>query len=455
MLHSQPESVRRSERITRRTFLGAAPLIVPASALGRGATAPSDRIALGIIGTGGRAVYEGKYYAGSDSCQIVALCDVQKTRREAAKAVFEGIYAKRNPSSPNRGMRLYNDFRELLRQNDIDAVYNVAPDHWHVPMGIAAAKAGKHIHYEKPFGVSIAQEIAAAKAIRKAGVVFQYGTERRSTEDARHAVELLVNGRIGKVKQVWVIAPPSATGGRCNPEPVPEGFDYDLWLGPAPQKPFCHDRCLNTGNENGIFHIYDYCLGFIQNWGIHPLDIVQWWADNTGRTVPVSYEGAGTIASGGLFDTVTNWDMHCRYEDGLLLRFLDDETAKKYPEIPGVRDMSNAATFVGTDGWISISYRKVTSHPESLIKSEIGPNEKRLVKSDSHQLSWIEAIRTKAPTVSPLESAARSGIACHLSDICIRTGRPVKWDEKNQTIIGEADQKKMIARAMRKPWSVA
>ena len=441
--------------MTRRTFLSAAPLIVPAAALGRGATPPSDRVTLGIIGTGGRAVYEGRFYAQSDTCQIVALCDVQKKRRETAQMAFEEIYEKRNPAGPNRGMSLYNDFRDLLRRKDIDAVYTVAPDHWHVPMGIAVAKAGKHLHYEKPFGVSIAQEIAAAKAIRKAGIVFQYGTERRSTADARHAVELLVNGRIGRVKQIWVIAPPSATGGNCVPEPVPADFDYDLWLGPAPKKPFCRDRCLTSGNSNGIFHIYDYCLGFIHNWGIHPLDIVQWWADNTGRGFPVSYEGTGTIASGGLFDTVTNWDMHCRYEDGLPLRFLDHITAKKYPDIPGVRDQGNAATFVGTEGWISISYGKVTTYPESLKASEIRPNEKHLVKSDSHQLSWIDAIKTKAPTVSPLESAAVSGMACHLSDICIRTGRPVKWDTRNQTISGDSDQKKMISRAMRKPWTVA
>jgi hypothetical protein len=487
---SSKQAGATTDRNTRRKFLGAlagsaaAGLIVRASVLGRGATAPSDRVTVGIIGSGGRAVFETSQYPFFDNVEIVAVCDAQKSRREGAKAKLEKLYAEHGPSGPRRGMRMYADFRDLLAQKDIDAVYIATPDHWHVPITVAAMKAGKHCHTEKPLGVSIEQDLAALKAVRKYDKVFQYGAERRSTPDARKGIELVLNGRIGKVQKVYVVGPPSETGGSATPViPVPEGFDYEMWLGPAPFKPFCADRCLEGSGRNGTFFIYDYCLGFMANWAAHPLDQVQWWADHCGRkSPPVKYEGSGKIPTEGLFDTAYEWDVRCTYEDGLLLHFVDNVTYHKYedaphPEMPwGRKDITNVhngAVFIGTEGWVIVSYEKAVTNPASLMDSEIGPNGIHLpnsalpsipagmsqghqqVATAGHHQNWIQGIRGGKRPVGDIEGAVRSDLVSQLSELCVRTGQSLQWDPVNETIKGNEAARKMISRPMRDPWRVA
>lgn len=473
---------------TRRRFLAsaaggaaasfAAPQIVPASALGRdGKTAPGNRVTVAVIGSGGRGVYEGKSYIPFDNCEIVAVCDVQESRRSQAKQVFEQLYAQRKPGYQG-GIRTYNDFRELLAKKDIDAVYIATADHWHVPITVAALKAGKDCHTEKPLGVNIEHDLAALKAVRKHRRIFQYGAERRSTAEARHAIELVLNGRIGKVQKIFVVSPGSETGGSATPVlPVPQGFDYDLWLGPAPEAPFCQDRCLGTGQRNGIFHIRDYSIGFIAGWAAHPLDQVQWWADHSGLTIPVTYEGTGRIPAEGLFNCAYEWDLRCTYSNGLVLHFLDNETFNQQPDAPhpdlkrrGVSSVHNAAIFVGTEGWVAISYESVTTDPAALMTSAIGPNEIHLHQSPfsewkpqaapregvaSHHQDWIESVRTRKDPVDPIESAVHSDLVSQLSDLCIRTGRTIRWDPVKQTVIGDKEARKLMSQPMRKPWKLA
>lgn len=452
--------------LTRRQVLmgaAAAPLIVPARTLGRGATPPSDRITLALIGAGGRGVGESRHYTRSSECELVAMCDPQEDRRLRARDVFEKIYGQRKPSGVNRGIQAYADFREVLRRRDIDAVHIATPDHWHVPITIAAAKAGKDMHTEKPLGLSIEQDLAARKAVRGRHRIFQYGAERRSTAEARHAVELVLNGRIGDIRKIWVVAPCSEIGGSATPVlPVPKGFDYDLWLGPAPEAPFCHDRCLVSGQRNGIFHIYDYCIGFLAGWAAHPLDQVQWWADHAGLAIPVKYEGTGKLPQSGLFNCVYEWDVRCTYSNGLVLQMVDNETYRKYADAPhpdlarpGVDFVHNAAIFIGSKGWVAIGYEKVAAHPASLITSEIGPNEKRLVVSDSHQLSWVRSVRKRTDPVGVVESAVGSDLISHLCDLAVRTGRTLHWDPAKETLTGDDEARRMMSRPMRKPWSLS
>ncbi len=289
----------------------------------------------------------------------------------------------------------------------------------------------------------------------------------------------MLNGRIGEVKKIYVLSPGSELGGSATPVlPVPKGFDYDLWLGPAPEAPFCKDRCLGTGPRKGIFHIRDYALGFIAGWGAHPLDNVQWWADNAGLTIPVTYEGTGKVPQEGLFNCVYDWDLTCTYENGLVMRFLDYKVLARTPDVldpqlrrPDVLSLKNAAIFLGTQGWVALSYEKLLAEPASLLTSEIGPKEKRLIQSPRddrvvatgiwetpparHQLGWIQCIQSGEPTVSPLDSAARSDLISQLSDICIRTGRKIRWDPRKQTIVGDDEARKMMSRPMRKPWTLS
>lgn len=496
----------RSTRSNRREFLSAstsalaaaiaAPSIVSSRAMGHGAMAPSDRVTVGIIGSGGRAVFETRQYPSFDNVEIVALCDAQESRRISAKATLEKQYAEQRPGSPGRGIRMYADFRELLAQKDIDAVYIASPDHWHVSMLIPALKAGKHVHCEKPLGVSVEQDLAALKAARKYKKVFQYGAELRSNPDTRKGIELVLNGRIGKVQQIYVVGPPSETGGSATPViPIPKGFDYDMWLGPAPVKPFSADRCLQGSNDpnapfngrNSIYYLSDYTLGNIANWAAHPLDQVQRWADAVGRTdPPVHYEGSGKFPTEGLFDTAYQWNVRCTWADGLVLDFMDENTYHTIPDAPhpafswsmaanGVdaTKMPNGAVFVGTEGWVIVNYGKVLTNPASLMDSAIGPNEIHLHDSAlasipeglpkgfqqtltaGHHQDWIRAIRTGSPVADDIESAFRSDMVSQLSDLCIRTGESVRWDPANETIIGNDMARMMMRRAMRGPWGVS
>jgi hypothetical protein len=489
--------MRSGPRFTRRSFLDCAvgtagarfvaPGIIPAAALGRGATAPSDRVTVGIIASGQRAVFEARQYPWFDNAVIVAVCDAQESRRLEAKAELEKHYAAQQPQRPNRGIRMYADFHDLLARKDIDAVYIASSDHWHVSMLLPSLKAGKHVHCEKPLGISVEQDLAALKAVRQYKKIFQYGAEMRAFPDAKKGIELVLNGRIGKVRRIYAVSPANRIGGSATPYlPIPKGFDYDAWLGPAPVKPFCADRCL-TDSPRGIFNISDYTLGNIANWAAHPLDQIQRWADAVGRLdPPVSYEGSGKFPIEGLYDTAWQWNVRCSWVDGLTMHFMDSGTYHDLPDAPhppvvwgraadgsDVKQMPNGAVFVGTEGWVIVNYGRVITHPASLIGSVIGPNEKRIRDSAlekvpeglpkgfqqaltaGHHQNWIRAIRNGSPVVDDIESAFRSDMVSQLADICIRTGEPVRWDPLKQTILGNETARAMMRKPMRSPWGVA
>jgi hypothetical protein len=355
-------------------------------------------------------------------------------------------------------------------------------------MLIATLRAGKPVHCEKPLGVSIEQDLAALRAVRKYKKIFQYGAELRAFPDARKALELVVNGRIGKLQRIYAVSPPSALGGSATPViPIPAGFDYDAWLGPAPVKPFCADRCLPSGGKNAIYWVSDYTLGNIANWAAHPLDQVQRWADAVGRKDPPTlYEGSGKFPIEGLYDTAYQWNVRCAWPDGLVMHFMDNNTYHGLPDAPhppiswsmnaaGVdpTKLHNGSVFVGTEGWVIVNYGKVATHPASLMESVIGPNEIHLRDSAldkipdnlpkgfqqtltaGHHQNWIRAIRGGTTAVDDIESAFRSDMVSHLSDLAIRTGEPVRWDPVKETITGNEMARMMMRRPMRSPWGVA
>jgi predicted dehydrogenase len=420
--------------ITRRRFLkrtavaGATvvmPNLIPARLLG--ADAPSKKVAVGHIAVGGQGGGLMRGFLALPQGRSVAVCDPIKERREAAAQKVEETYSA-------KGCRAYNDFRELLARDDIDAVVIATPDHWHVPIALAAVRAGKDVYVEKPLGLSIEQNKAMRAAVHRYGAVFQYGTQQRSfSQHCGFACELVCNGYIGEVKAVHVIAPNGATGGDPTPQPVPEGFDYDLWLGPAPVTPYTHDRVIGTGR----FHIYDYALGFIAGWGAHPLDIAHWGYPH----IPVEYEGTGRIPTEGLFDTVVDWDVRGRYASGA------EFTLK-----PG----SDLTTFVGTKGWIATGRGrdKLAAEPASLLDVKIKPDEIHLLQEKNHYADFLNCVLNRRTPASDIDSAVQSDFISHLGDICIRTGRRVKWDPVKETIIGDEAACRMMRRPMRAPWSL-
>lgn len=452
-----------SKAKSRRSFLvsaaaaAAAPAIVPSSVFGR--TAPSNRINLAAIGVGNRGgsnVWQ-DFVATQDDVRLVAACDCFASRREAFAARVNAFYG----GSYCQPMA---DWREVLARKDVDGVVISTPDHWHVPLAFHAAKAKKDLYVEKPLGVALAWAFRLREAVAANGVVFQYGTQQRSSSEFTRAVELVRNGHIGKIKHVDAWCSDLKTPGQyaqvfaersgdTEPAPVPADLDYETWIGPAPMKPYTKSRCT----EWGAYHVYDYALGFIAGWGAHPLDIAQWGLE-ADHTSPVSYEGKGEIPQGGLFDTVGGWDVSCRYASGVTLRFMSDQVAKG---VPGLMDdprkrpyLDHGTTFWGEGGWISVSRGFLYASPKELQKQPVRDDEKHVVRSSSQGRNFVQSMRTRKPTISSLESAIRSDTISHLSDIAIRLGRPLRWDPEKEEILGDAEASARLNRPMREPWTM-
>ncbi|MFQ6131171.1 MAG: Gfo/Idh/MocA family protein [Armatimonadota bacterium] len=424
-------------RSAGRALAGAlvAPHVITSSALGQATTPPaSERVTLGHIGVGGRGGGLLRGFLGVAEAQSVAVCDPFKSKRENWAEKINSHYADKMGDATYKGCAAYNDFRDLLAREDIDGVVIATHDGWHVPIAIAAARAGKDMYVEKPLGLSVEQNKALRETIRRYGRVFQYGTQQRSSQHCRFGCELIRNGRIGEIRSIQVEAPGGSSGGSTEPIPVPEDLDYDMWLGPAPVTPYTKDRCSTQGS----YFVYDNSLGFVAGWGAHPLDILD-WAYGGDEAVPVEYEGTGTIPTEGLFDTVTVWSVSCKYPNGVPMAF---------------RSGPDLTKFIGTEGWVAIRRGGLDAEPKSLLTSTIGPGETRLVESTNHAKNFVDCMRTRTDAVSTIESAVRSDTISHLSDIAIRTGRKIRWDPKAETIIGDDTARRMLSRPMRSPWRI-
>jgi len=410
--------------VTRRGFLtgGAAalvlPAIVPSSIFGD--DAPGNRVTLGHIGVGGQGGGLLRGIQRHKGVQSVAVCDAFRDRRDRWASQIGG--------------KAHADFRDLLGRDDIDGVFVATPDHWHVPIALAAAKAGKDMYVEKPLGLAIQWNLALRRAVRRYQRVFQYGTQQRSSAHCRFGCELVRNGRIGQLKRIEVIAPGGHVGGSTKAIPVPDGFNYDMWLGPAPVSPYTRDRCTSGGS----WFVYDNSIGFLGGWGAHPLDIAVWGCE-PGFTVPVEVEGTGVIPTEGLYDTVTRWNVRGRYANGVEFGF-----------IPG----GNSTKFIGTEGWVRITRGGIDAQPRSLLRDTIAPEELHLKVSRHQGVDFTDCIRSRAETVSPIGPSVDSDIISHLSDIAIRLGRKIRWDPAAERIVGDETATRMCNRATRQPWSL-
>lgn len=417
---------------TRRRFLAstaaavAAPLILPARIL-FGAGAPSNRITTAHIGVGGQGSGLLGGFLGVDRCQVLAVCDPLQERREARREQVDQRYG-----AP--GCRAYNDFREVLARDDIDAVVIATPDHWHVPLSLAAVRAGKDVYCEKPLGLSIEQNKVLRETVHRHSAIFQYGTQQRSfSSHCGFACELVRNGYLGEIQAVHVVAPNGNRGGDPTPQPVPEGLDYDLWLGPAPVAPYTHDRVIGGGR----WFVYDYALGFIAGWGAHPLDVAHWGYPE----IPVEYEGTGVIPSEGLFDTVVDWDVSGRYAGGAQFT---------------LKTGSDLTTFIGSEGRVQVGRGRQTlaAEPASLLDVKLKPEETRLWQEPNHYANFIHACLARRTPASDIDSAVQSDFMSHLGDIAIRTGRKIRWDPVQETIVGDEVAARMTHRALRAPWTL-
>lgn len=413
----------------RRAFLkgaaafAAAPFIVPASAFGA-----NEKITVGTVGVGpqGRRVLE--MFLGCPDARVVAVCDVNALRREEARASVDRHYGA-------KGCAAFRDFRELIARRDVDVVHCAAPDHWHVPVALEAARAGKDLYIEKPLGLCVADDQALRAAVRRYGSVFQFGTQHRSERNFRFACELVRNGRIGRLHTMRVALEASKTAPNFPPMPVPDWLDYDLWLGPAPWAPFTANRIVNRY----WWHISDYTLGFVAGQNIHFGDIAQ-WGNRSETTGPVEVEGWGVFPRDGLCDCATAYAVRHTYANGVVMHFTDDV---QNPQ--GIR-------FEGTKGWVFVDLGRIDAEPRSLLRAVFEPGEERLPVSNHHVRNFLDCVRTRSQPLCPVEQAVRSDTLCHLSDIAMRLGRRLQWDPVRERFVGDDAANRMLTRAMRAPW---
>jgi predicted dehydrogenase len=419
--------------------LTAFPAVLPASVFpGNNRIMPNDKINLGFIGVGGMGTGHLRSFLGFDQVRVVAVCDVQKENRDNAKKITDDHYGDNDCSA-------YNDFRDLLARKDIDAIVQAVPDHWHALIGVEAARHGKAMYFEKPLALTVQESQILRRAINKYNICFQHGTQQRSDAGFRFVTEMVRNGRIGNLNRI-IVGSASFTPTPMPPaEPVPDGIDYNMWLGPAPLAPYNELRCTRN-----FTLIDDYSLGCISGaWGIHHVDIAQWAldADNSG---PVEVEGTGSIPD-GLYDTFHTFEVEHKYENGVKLLHIDHITARrKIPQFD-VRS-SMGILFEGSEGWLYIARGYMDAHPKSLMNSIISPNEIKLPFSNNHHLNFLEAVRTGSDTISQIGPAVKSEIVCQQAYIAMKLGRKLYWDNDTEMFINDEDANKMLSRPMRTPW---
>jgi predicted dehydrogenase len=431
----------------RREFLCTAaaavmgPMIVPRHVVaGSGQTAPSDRITLAAIGVGRMGGGHVRGFVQMPDVRITALCDIRQTTLAQVKAAVDKQYG-------DSSCRTYADFRELLARPDIDAVVIAPGENWHPLMVIEAARRGKHIYCEKPLSTTLVEGWAARQAVEQYGVIFQFGTQQRSSHYYRHTAELVRNGYIGDVRTVMI----RSTGGSrsvIEPETLkepPPGFDYDMWLGPAPYVPYSDVRV----SLNGWIFIRDYGLGSLGGaWGIHDVDAAQFYLD-TDDTTPVEIEGRALFHQ-DIRDTPYSWTVEHKYANGIQVLHMDRATAAT--RAPQFAFGSMASLVIGSEGWIWVSRQGMRTEPASLVDRVIGPNEKRVIFSDDHRRHFLDTVRTGSRPISPLNAAVHAETVCQQADIAMRLGRKLRWDPQAERFIGDERANRMLSRAIRPPW---
>jgi len=438
-------------KLTRRGFLTTAtagvaggmlfPHTVPSSALGRdGAVAPSDRITLGLIGTGNINGHHREAFLAQQDVRIVAVCDPVATRRRAfsdrINQAYEGIVCDD-----------YRHFGDLLARADIDAVCIGTPDHWHALLAVAAMRAGKDVYVEKPLTHTVVEGRRVVETAATYGRVLQTGLQRRSGGVYRYACELVRNGRIGRLTQVEVgiigINTGVQVGCHFPSAPVPEGFDYDLWLGPAPVKPFSPQRVARGNEVCYWYYISDYTTGFISGNGVHFVDIAQWGIGDDVKPVAVHTLSA-EIPADGLVDDAIAWQSEVVYDNGVRLSY----SSEGNPHPDGIR-------FVGTEGWIHVTGGgTLSAHAADVLKSVIGPDEVHLYTSPGHHRNFLECIRTRRPAAACAEVGHHATTTCNLVEISARVGREIEWDAKTQRVVGDEAANRLLSRATRSPWRI-
>lgn len=421
----------RRQFLTRAGAAVAAPFIVPARVLA--SPSPNDRIQVGIIGTGsrGRSLMIDLFQHCGGEARVVALCDVNAKHLAQTRAMAAEMHGSEECAA-------YSDFRELIAAENVDAVIIATPEHWHSIPAVTAARARKHLFVEKPLAYTPQEGRAIVDAVKQFNVAFQYGTQQRYMSEYHRACMLARNGYLGAVRTVRVGAPFGLRGGSTEQTPIPDGLDYDFWLGPAPYKPYTEGRCDGAGGK-GWYLIRDYSGGWITGWGSHDMDIAHWGLD-ADFSGPATVSGEAEYDSTGVYDTAWRWRFECAYPNDVKVIFASED------ENPhGVR-------FEGDEGWVFVNRGALKAEPESLLTIPFKDSDVRLDRPIGHLADFFHSIRTGQRTTAHIDAAHHGVNACHVCNIAAALARPVTWDAKTERFINDEEADRLLTRPMRPPW---
>jgi predicted dehydrogenase len=423
--------------LSRRSFLRTAAASVSVGSVtyflppfpkshGQDTPKPSEQIRIASIGVGN----QGKGNTKTHAKNVVAVCEVDKTRLADAVKLIESAGAK----TPAAEM----DYRRILDRKDVDAVVLTVPDHWHALMCVDACNAGKDVYCEKPLTLTIAEGRAIVKAARTNKRIVQTGSQQRSDERFRRACEYVRSGRLGKIKEVRVGIPGPNWIDRAK-KPVadadpPAELDYDMWIGPAPMRPY------NQHRVHYLFRFFwDYSGGQVTNFGAHHLDITQ-WALGMDESGPTTIEGTATYHKDKWFETPEKCSITYTYANGTKVICANGE--------------KGGCTFIGEKGTIFVDRGKITSTPEDILKETLTDTDVKLYASKSHHGNWLECIKSRKLPICDAEIGHRSATVCHLGNIAIRTGKKITWDPVREEIVGDKEAAAWVTKAYRAPWKL-
>jgi len=395
---------------------------------------PNDRPGIALIGCGGMGRGDAKN--ASRFGDIVAVCDVDRGNAAAAAKQF---------GSTEKAPEQFTDFRRVLDRKDVHVIVNATPDHWHTLINMGAAAARKDIYAEKPLTLTVDEGTRLVKAVRKHGVVLQTGTQQRSNRLFRLACELVRNGRIGELAQVSVFLPGGIQGGPFSPVPVPEGFDWDFWLGPAPKVPYLRER-------RNFRWWFDYAGGPVTDWGAHHNDIARWAIGLDGPSTiearAITEPVPGGYTTPPEFEATLTWGKGVKQ---VVRTTLDDNPSGAVVNPEGQR---NGIRFEGKDGWIWVNRTAIDASAPEMLETPLTDPAIRLEVSDDHMGNFFESVRTRKDPISPVEAGHLSATVGHLIVIALRTGRTLQWNSAEGKFVGDGAREgnAQLARRLRKPF---
>ncbi len=424
--------VKRSAAATAGLFVF--PSIVRPSALGLGGKLPpSDRVVIGSIGVGSQGMSNMRDFLRlKNAVQFVAVCDIDTDRQKQAKDVIDN-------ANKNKDCRMYGDYREFLEKEKLDAVALAIPDHWHGLVYTETINKKVAVYGEKPISRTIKDGQTIVAAAKKNNTIWQTGSWQRSLPNFHRGAELAINGRVGKIKYIEVGLPDGGRGVGTPPvQEVPPAINWDMWLGPAPKVPYrgtCHYQWR---------WILDYSGGQLTDWTGHHVDIANWGA-GLEFTNPVEVSGIGVYPAEGLYDAPVEYDIMCKYANGIEMRVANSSRLK----------LGMGTTWHGDLGWVHTDRGNVLSASDPKILEEvIGENEIHLYRSENHYQNFVDSIRSGKTPISPIETAYNAIVVALLGEIAMTTGETIKWDQEKQEIIDNARASRLLSRPYRKPWEL-